>query len=83
MAASFALLALVPLVSFREFALVMTLGILIDSFAVRAILTPALVSTFGALGGWPGNRLRTPSEIEAEVEAEADAERPEPVGTAP
>ena len=58
---------------FREFALVMSLGILIDSFAVRAILTPALVSTFGALGGWPGNRLSAPPEVEVE--------RPEPVAS--
>ena len=58
MAASFALLAIVPLVPFREFALVMTLGVLIDSFLVRSILTPALVSSFGELGGWPGKRLR-------------------------
>jgi RND superfamily putative drug exporter len=61
MAASFGLLALVPLVAFREFALAMALGVLIDSFVVRSLLTPALVTSFGSVGSWPGRRLRRAS----------------------
>lgn len=59
LAGSFALLAVVPLGQFREFAFAMTVGVLIDSFIVRSLLVPALISLFGTAGGWPGRRLRT------------------------
>lgn len=58
LAASFALLAIVPLRSFREFAFVMAAGVLIDTFVVRTLLVPALTSLFGELGWWPGRRVR-------------------------
>ncbi len=44
LAASFALLALVPLRSFREFAFVMAVGALIDTFLVRSLLPRAHVA---------------------------------------
>ena len=68
LAASFALLALVPLRSFREFAFVMAVGVLIDTFLVRSLLVPALTSLFGEAAWWPGRRLRG-------VSAEAIVER--------
>jgi putative drug exporter of the RND superfamily len=58
LAASFALLAIVPLRSFREFAFVMTAGILIDTFIVRSMLVPALTSLVGERAWWPGKRLQ-------------------------
>jgi putative drug exporter of the RND superfamily len=57
LAASFALLAIVPLRSFREFAFVMTVGVLVDTFVVRSLLVPALTSLFGEAAWWPGKRL--------------------------
>jgi putative drug exporter of the RND superfamily len=54
LAAGFALLALVPLDQFREIAIAMALGILIDTFVVRSLLVPALVVLFGRAGRWPG-----------------------------
>jgi RND superfamily putative drug exporter len=54
LAGSFALLALVPLVPFREFAFAMSVGVLIDSFLVRALLVPALMTLFGRFSHWPG-----------------------------
>jgi RND superfamily putative drug exporter len=57
LAASFALLAIVPLRSFREFAFVMTAGVLVDTFVVRSLLVPALTSLFGELAWWPGRRV--------------------------
>ncbi|MEA2229100.1 MAG: putative drug exporter of the superfamily [Solirubrobacteraceae bacterium] len=58
LAASFALLAIVPLRSFREFAFVMTAGILLDTFVVRSMLVPALTSLFGERAWWPGKRVQ-------------------------
>lgn len=53
LAASFALLALVPLTSFREFAFAMVAGVLIDAFVVRSYLVTALMSLFGRFSFWP------------------------------
>jgi uncharacterized protein (DUF2267 family) len=58
LAASFVLLAIVPLRSFREFAFVMAAGILIDTFVVRSLLVPALTALFGERAWWPGRRVR-------------------------
>jgi RND superfamily putative drug exporter len=61
LAASFALLAIVPLRSFREFAFVMAAGVLIDTFVVRSMLVPALTALFGELAWWPGRRVQRAS----------------------
>ncbi len=58
LAGSFALLALVPLRSFRELAFVTTVGLLIDAFVVRTVLVPAAIALVGERSGWPGHRLR-------------------------
>jgi RND superfamily putative drug exporter len=62
LAASFALLAIVPLRAFREFAFVMTVGVLVDTFVVRSLLVPALTSLFGEFAWWPGRRVRRATE---------------------
>jgi RND superfamily putative drug exporter len=54
LAASFALLAIVPLTAFRQLAMLLSVGILIDSFVVRSLLVPALVALFGRSSAWPG-----------------------------
>ena len=64
LAASFALLAIVPLRSFREFAFVMAAGILIDTFVVRPFLIPSLISLFGELSWRPGRRIDSVSHGE-------------------
>jgi RND superfamily putative drug exporter len=56
LAGSFALLALVPLRAFREFAFVMAVGVLIDTFLVRTLLVPALIRLFGERSWWPRRR---------------------------
>jgi putative drug exporter of the RND superfamily len=58
LALSFAMLALVPLRQFREFAFAMCVGVLLDAFVIRALLVPALVSVFGELSWWPSRRRR-------------------------
>jgi putative drug exporter of the RND superfamily len=56
LAASFALLALIPLEQFREVAVAMAAGIVIDAIVARSLLVPALVALFGRAGLWPGGR---------------------------
>lgn len=58
LAGSFALLALVPLQSFRSFALAMAAGVLIDTFIVRLLLMPSALALLGRFSGWPGSRAR-------------------------
>jgi RND superfamily putative drug exporter len=53
LAASFGMLALVPLRQFRELAFVMGLGVLIDALVVRSVLVPALLTLLGRFSAWP------------------------------
>jgi putative drug exporter of the RND superfamily len=57
LALSFALLAIVPIRSFREIAFAMAVGLLIDAFAVRTVLVPALLTIVGPRSAWPGHGL--------------------------
>jgi RND superfamily putative drug exporter len=65
LAASFAILAVVPLVQFREFAFAMLAGVLLDSFLVRSLLVPALVALFGRASWWPARRRPAAPEVTA------------------
>jgi RND superfamily putative drug exporter len=56
LAGSFATLALIPLSSFREFAFAMCVGVLLDTFVVRSLLIPAVISAVGERCWWPGSR---------------------------
>jgi RND superfamily putative drug exporter len=58
LAGSFALLAIVPIDPLRQLAIVLAVGVLIDTFVVRSLLVPALLTTLGSAAGWPGGRLR-------------------------
>lgn len=58
LAGSFALVAIVPLTAFRELAFVMGAGLILDTFLVRSILTPSLLTLIGPASGWPGGRLQ-------------------------
>jgi RND superfamily putative drug exporter len=59
LAATFAMVALIPLDSFRQVAFIMALGLLIDTFLIRPVLTPAVLTLLGRVGGWPSRRIRT------------------------
>ena len=61
LAASFGMLALVPLRQFRELAFVMALGVLLDALVVRSVLVPALLTLLGRYSAWP-RRLRATEE---------------------
>ena len=47
LALSFAAVALIPILSFREIAFAMCVGLLLDTLVARTLLIPALVSLFG------------------------------------
>ena len=70
LAASFAMLAVIPLEQFRQLAITMAVGIILDAIAVRSVLVPALVALFGRPGMWPGNRRRPSARVEPAVRAE-------------
>jgi putative drug exporter of the RND superfamily len=65
LAASFAMLAVIPLEQFRQIALAMALGVVLDAIVVRSLLVPALVALFGRFGMWPGNRRARPEPAAA------------------
>jgi RND superfamily putative drug exporter len=69
LAGSFAVLALVPLLQFREFAFVMAVGILVDTFLVRSMLVPSLISVFGRASWWPFRGPRVPEREEGSADA--------------
>ena len=69
LAASFALLAIVPLRPFREIAFAMTVGLLVDTFIVRTILVPALLALLGPRSAWPGRTFRRPRPAQTATSA--------------
>ena len=58
LAASFGILAVIPVLAFREMAFALVVGILIETFVVRSLLVPSLITILGYASGWPGGRLR-------------------------
>ena len=68
LAASFGLLAIVDVRAFRELAFTMAVGILLDTFVVRPLLVPSLVSLFGEASGWPGGILARGRDVAADGE---------------
>ena len=61
LAASFAALALVPLAAFHQLAFVLSVGLLIDAFLVRSVLTPAVIALVGERSSWPSDQLAAPA----------------------
>jgi RND superfamily putative drug exporter len=53
LAATFALVAVIPLSTFRQIAFAMTVGLLLDTLIIRPILTPAVLTLLGRAARWP------------------------------
>ena len=59
LAATFAMVAIIPLDTFRQLAFTMSVGLLLDTFIVRPVLTPAVLTLLGRWAGWPGRGITT------------------------
>ena len=73
LAATFALVAIIPLSTFRQIAFAMTVGLLLDTLIIRPVLTPAVLTLLGRWSSWPSKRVTT-EETRAE-EAQDVGER--------
>ncbi|MDO5629878.1 MAG: MMPL family transporter, partial [Mobilicoccus sp.] len=62
LAASFAMLATIPLTAFRELAFTMAVGIMLDVFVVRTFMVPSLLTLVGDKSAWPRPGLRVDTE---------------------
>lgn len=62
LAASFALLGLIDVAAFRQLAVLLAVGVLVDAFFVRSLLVPSLITLFGHASAWPGRRARQSAE---------------------
>lgn len=58
LAGTFALVAVIPLSTFRQIAFAMTVGLLLDTLVVRPLLTPAVLTLLGRAGTWPNRRFQ-------------------------
>ncbi|MDE0572937.1 MMPL family transporter [Demequina sp. B12] len=56
LAATFAALGVIPLIFLAQIAVVVGVGVLIDTFVVRSLLVPGLVSDIGRRSWWPWQR---------------------------
>ncbi|GAA1433521.1 hypothetical protein GCM10009616_25710 [Microlunatus lacustris] len=77
LAGTFALVALIPLSTFRQIAFAMAVGLLIDTLVIRPVLTPAVLTLLGRPGSWPNRRVGVQPQP-----AEAPTAAPTPVGVA-
>ncbi len=57
LAATFAMVAIIPLATFRQIAFAMAVGLLLDTMIVRPVLTPAVLTLMGRAAGWPSRRV--------------------------
>ena len=76
LAASFGLLALVPLEPFREFAFAMFVGILLAACVVRAPHVPCRCALVGRRSGWPSRQLEPAPAAAAAARAPAAGQPP-------
>jgi len=72
LAATFALVAIIPLTTFRQIAFAVTVGLVIDTLIVRPVLTPALLTLLGHRASWPSRRITRGERHPARAVTESD-----------
>jgi RND superfamily putative drug exporter len=78
LAATFAVLAMLPITVLLELGTVVAFGVLVDTFIVRSMLVPAIITVVGDKSWWPSALSRTAAPA-AEAAAEAETRPKEPV----
>jgi len=63
LAATFAVLGVLPLVSMTEMGFLVAFGVLLDTFIVRSILVPALTFDLGRRIWWPSRLSRRTAPV--------------------
>jgi RND superfamily putative drug exporter len=75
LAGTFAVLATLPIDILLEIGTVVAFGVLVDTFVVRSMLVPAIVTVIGDKSWWPSALSRSAAPAEA-LEAEARPKEP-------
>jgi RND superfamily putative drug exporter len=70
---------MLPIDILLEIGTVVAVGVLVDTFVVRSMLVPALITVIGDRSWWPSALSRTAKPAEAAAAAEAEARSKEPV----
>jgi RND superfamily putative drug exporter len=70
LAGTFAVLAMLPITILVELGTVVAFGVLVDTFVVRSMLVPAIITVVGDRSWWPSALARSAPPAEA-VEARA------------
>lgn len=74
LAATFAALAVIPILFLAQLAFIVAFGVLLDTFVVRSLLVPALVHDVGRSVWWPSKLSRRDP---ASVRGAKERDRPE------
>ena len=76
LAGTFSVLATLPLRDIVQLGFAVMLGILLDTFVVRALLVPSIVLLLGRWNWWPARRLAATEAADAAPPAKAPASAP-------
>lgn len=79
LAAVFAVLGVLPLITLTQIGVIVCVGVLLDTLVVRTVLVPALAFTLGERFWWPGHPGR-PHDGSADRPEPASDPEPEPSG---
>ncbi|RZU34572.1 MMPL family transporter [Blastococcus saxobsidens] len=81
LATTFAMVGIIPLDTFRQVAFTMAVGLLLDTFLIRPVLTPAVLVLLGRTASWPSRRVRTEAVSAEELRRTALAAARDPSGS--
>jgi RND superfamily putative drug exporter len=62
LAAVFAVLGVIPLITLAQIGIIVGIGVLLDTLLVRTVVVPALAFVLGDRFWWPGRPATTPDD---------------------